>query len=256
MSDFSTAYEKLKSLVMENLFHPGEHLHVVNLADHLAVGITPVREALIRLSAEELIACYPKRGFFARVITAKELGELYRLACSLLTSTLRNADDRATIKVVAVDVDYVLNRTQADRHLSLAMLVEQLHEQIAELIGNQEVAKVIRRYNQRTHSIRRIYLEQGTDPKQAISYLRDLAALIERNDRENAIAKITQLFDAKLVQIPRLAKEVTARAFSTHWTERFLETPKRQNGSLSPIGGDVGRRPSQLKKTVMIGGGR
>jgi DNA-binding GntR family transcriptional regulator len=64
--EFLSAYNKLKLLVVNNRFRPGEQLQACNLADRVVAGITPVREALIRLAAEDLITCYPKRGYFPR----------------------------------------------------------------------------------------------------------------------------------------------------------------------------------------------
>ena len=83
------------------------------LADGMAAGITPVREALIRLAAEDVITCYPKRGYFAKVVNNSELAELYALAHSLLRSILQWGQSRPSTAIAAADVARAGGQTHA-----------------------------------------------------------------------------------------------------------------------------------------------
>ena len=221
--EFLSAYSKLKLLVVNNRFRPGEQLQACTLADRVAAGITPVREALIRLAAEDLIACYPKRGYFAKVVNNSELAELYSLAHSLLRSVLQWSQGRPGTAIAPADVARTGNGTQRDP-IALALALEQLHEQIAILHGGAEVAKVIRNYNCRTHAVRMIYVEQQQAYECVADYIRIFAALLAANDREAVVAKIKEHFEAKMDQVHTLVKEVTAQAFSRECADNRLET--------------------------------
>jgi len=223
-SEFLTAYEKLKLLVITNQFNPNEHLQVNNLAEHLAVGVTPVREALIRLSAEELITVHTKRGFFAKVLAANELCELYQLAHSLLRTILQWSGGLAGVKIKETDVTNILSGPESDRIAALALAVEQLHEQIAMAGGNAQMAKIIRNYNCRTHAVRLIYVERFEDLQSSADYVRTLTALLQLNARETIIARLKQYFDTKMARAPELIKEVTTQAFSADWAKHPLES--------------------------------
>jgi DNA-binding GntR family transcriptional regulator len=243
-SEFLNAYEKLKLLVVTNQFGPNEHLQVHNLAEHLAVGVTPVREALIRLSAEDLITVHTKRGFFAKVLTANELCELYQLAHSLLRAILQWSGGQAGTKIKATDVTN-LSGPEGDRTVALALGVEQLHEQIAMAVGNAQMAKVIRNYNCRTHAVRLIYVDQFEGLESSADYLRTLTTLLRLNAGETIIARLKQYFDAKIARAPELIKEVTTQAFSADWTKHPLQSIDfaRKHCGLSVRTGQAQRYP-------------
>jgi DNA-binding GntR family transcriptional regulator len=220
-SEFLPAYEKLKLLVVTNQFNPNEHLQVSNLAEHLAVGVTPIREALIRLSVEDLITVHAKRGFFAKVLTVSELRALYHLSYSLLRAVLQWGGRRTDFRISAIDVT---SGTQSDRTAALAFAVEQLHEQIAMVRGNAEMAKVIRNYNCRTHAVRLIYLGQFENLESSTDYVRTLTTRLPLNDQETIIERLQQHFNAKMARVPELIKEVTIQAFSADWTKHPLQS--------------------------------
>ena len=221
--EFLSAYKKLKLLVVNNRFRPGEQLQACNLADRVVAGITPVREALIRLAAEDLISCYPKRGYFAKVINSDELGELYYLAHALLRSILLRGDGRCCVTIAKPDATRTGTHSHRDP-TALVLALEQLHEQIAIMYGGAEAAKVIRSYNFRTHAVRKIYVDQTQTFESVSDYVRTLVALLEADERDTVVSKLTQHFEAKVAQVHMLVKEVTAQAFSRQQGDYRLET--------------------------------
>ena len=42
--------------------------------------------------------------------------------------------------------------------------------------------------------------------------------LLQADDRPTIAARLQQRFEAKMLQVPRLVKEVASRAFSSHWS--------------------------------------
>ena len=59
------AYQEIKARLMDGRFRLRQRLDATALATDLAVSTTPVREALLRLTAERLVAFRPSHGFSA-----------------------------------------------------------------------------------------------------------------------------------------------------------------------------------------------
>lgn len=67
------AFSKLKDMILRLELKPGERINKNELASFLGVGITPVREALIRLQREGLLNIQPQSGTFVSKITLAEV---------------------------------------------------------------------------------------------------------------------------------------------------------------------------------------
>lgn len=70
---------------------PGQHVNEVHLAERLDVSRTPLREALSQLTAEGLLECKPRRGFFTKKLSVDEVSQLYPLRAYLDPQALRMA---------------------------------------------------------------------------------------------------------------------------------------------------------------------
>lgn len=69
-------YERLKSDILAVRLEPGRKLQLRFLMEHYDAGQTPLREALNRLTTEDLVIGKEQRGFFVKPISLEELGEL------------------------------------------------------------------------------------------------------------------------------------------------------------------------------------
>ena len=76
-------HASLLRLLLQNRWAPGGRLNDSALAAELGVSRTPVREALIQLEAEGLVACDPNRGFYLPALRHEEAQEIYPLLWSL-----------------------------------------------------------------------------------------------------------------------------------------------------------------------------
>ena len=73
------AYERLRADLLACRLLPGARLKTSDLCDALQVSLSAVREALARLTAEELVVAEPQRGFRVAPISAAELTDLTRV---------------------------------------------------------------------------------------------------------------------------------------------------------------------------------
>ena len=76
LSDF--AYKALKQMILSNSVKPGEHLEEVNLCELLSISRTPLREAINRLTYEDLLISVPQKGIFVPDLSFQTTAELFR----------------------------------------------------------------------------------------------------------------------------------------------------------------------------------
>ncbi|MDO4483306.1 MAG: GntR family transcriptional regulator [Clostridia bacterium] len=57
-----SVYEQLREAILSMRLKPGENLNIKDIAETLNISRSPVRDALMRLSAESLVEIYPQRG--------------------------------------------------------------------------------------------------------------------------------------------------------------------------------------------------
>ncbi|AHV94873.1 FCD domain protein [Bordetella holmesii CDC-H635-BH] len=78
-SQAHAAYTEIKRRILAGMFTPSDRLREVEVADMLAIGRTPVREALKRIQDEGLITHEPGRGLVVTTMDQQEVGELYSM---------------------------------------------------------------------------------------------------------------------------------------------------------------------------------
>ena len=71
------AYQKIKELIVTLKLGPRDQIDEESLAKKLTIGRTPIREALFRLNAENLLDVVRGRGFFVRDITLHSIKDLF-----------------------------------------------------------------------------------------------------------------------------------------------------------------------------------
>src|SRR5262252_3001626 len=72
-----TAYVVLREAIVTNALKPGTRLRPDEIAKQLGVSKTPVREALRKLQAEDLITVQPRNALMVKSISEEQLFEIY-----------------------------------------------------------------------------------------------------------------------------------------------------------------------------------
>ncbi|RQR96459.1 GntR family transcriptional regulator, partial [Burkholderia sp. Bp8994] len=89
-------YEQLKQMAVLYKIRPGERVNELELAERFDVSRTPIREALNRLVAENLLVFVPNRGFFIRQLEGKDVFDLFELRRSIESTAVMLACERAS----------------------------------------------------------------------------------------------------------------------------------------------------------------
>nr|WP_302474347.1 GntR family transcriptional regulator [Roseococcus sp. MDT2-1-1] len=124
----------------------GQRLVEADLARELRVSRGSLREALNRLATAGLVEIVPNRGAVVRRLTRKEVADRYQiraqlegLAASLAAQRLHEADHRERLLSVAPPDAAQISSVEEYRRENY-----RLHEMIADLSGNPQLAALIR----------------------------------------------------------------------------------------------------------------
>ena len=89
-------YQILKTMIMERQLLPGEKIPQEQLAEDLGISRTPLVNALKFLEKEKLVQSIPRRGFFMRTFTKKEMISIFELREVLEGLAARKAAQKIT----------------------------------------------------------------------------------------------------------------------------------------------------------------
>jgi DNA-binding GntR family transcriptional regulator len=67
---------RVRQRIFEGVYSAGEYIRLEQLAAELGVSVTPVREALVELRAEGLLAQQPHRGFVVLPVTDRDIADV------------------------------------------------------------------------------------------------------------------------------------------------------------------------------------
>jgi GntR family carbon starvation induced transcriptional regulator len=87
----TSIYGRLRRDILLGVFRSGEKPRIEALSDRYEIGATPLREALNRLSAEELVLRVDQGGFRVAPVSLNDLAELTRTLCWVSERGLRQA---------------------------------------------------------------------------------------------------------------------------------------------------------------------
>lgn len=94
----SAITEELRRAIISGQIAPGDKLRARQLAERFGVGLSPIREALNRLSRDWLVRQTDLRGFTVASVSEAELDELMKARCWLneraLRESIEHGDDR------------------------------------------------------------------------------------------------------------------------------------------------------------------
>lgn len=156
----SRVYEAMRRAILNFDLKPGAALQETELATHLQVSRTPIREAIRRLDADGLIEIIPYKGAFVKALSSVEVREIYEtaeglegmaawLAARKVASEggVERLESAARAMREAFDRGDVVARTEADT---------EFHAALHELAGNAYLASALARLREQVHRVRHL----------------------------------------------------------------------------------------------------
>jgi DNA-binding GntR family transcriptional regulator len=183
------AYYRIRELIVTLELAPGSPVSERELMERLALGRTPIREALQALARERLVEVYPRRGMFVSGVDVRDLAGLSEVRLTLEPRAARLAAERATdadrarIAVLLKELDHV--RDKPDER-ALIDLDQRIHRHIYECTHNPFLAATLNEYYVLTLRIWFLALDRVTRLEDAVREHRELLRAIRARNAERA----------------------------------------------------------------------
>jgi DNA-binding GntR family transcriptional regulator len=201
------AYAVLREAIVSGELAPGRQLSENELAERLGVSRTPVREALVRLRDERLVAIVPQLGTFVTFISPEAVADAAFVRDALECNAIRLATERASdadLTALRSNLDEQ-DRAEADADAdAFDSLDESLHRLLCELSGHEIAWRLSRRVNGHLDRVRRLSLPEPGYLSEMVSEHRDIVAAVADRDADRAEATLRHHLRMVLSQLPQL----------------------------------------------------
>ena len=191
METSSTAQivESLTRAIVEHRLHPGTKLAEQKLADHFGVSRTLVRQALFQLSQNRLIRLEPARGAFVAAPSVEEARQVFAVRRMLEMEMTRAFVQQVTPARIKALRAHVAQEKQAVANQDVPGRTELLgdfHVRMAELMGNQVLADLLRELISRCALITLMYQSTSAAEHSNAEHVAIVKALAAK-DEERAV---------------------------------------------------------------------
>ena len=181
--------ESLTRAIVEHRLQPGTKLAEQKLADHFGVSRTLVRQALFQLAQNRLIRMEPARGAFVAAPTVEEARQVFAVRRMLEAEMTRAFAREATPARLRALREHIAAEKAALDDEDAAGRVELLgdfHVRMAELMGNEVLAQILRDLVSRSSLITLMYQRSGAARHSQQEHVEIVKALAAR-DEERAV---------------------------------------------------------------------
>jgi DNA-binding GntR family transcriptional regulator len=145
---FERVYTAIKQRLREGVYRPGQRLEPAVLSEELNASVTPVRDALHRLTGERLVEAPGPGGFRVPMMTETTLRQLYAWHRDLLLLAVMN--HRAIEPPAPAIAD------QGDAQADVHRQQDSVFFALALAAGNPEHAAAVEALNDRLEPVRRL----------------------------------------------------------------------------------------------------
>jgi DNA-binding GntR family transcriptional regulator len=185
-----TAYTVIKGRILDNIYAPNVTVSVQELALELRMSRTPIREALIRLEEEGLVALVPRHGFRVLPIAADEMLNVYEILAGLEAAAIELLIGRGladheidALRSCVADLEEALQHDDLDRW---ARADAAFHRMLVGLSGNSRLIATVNQFMEQTTRARAITLRLRPRPNMSTRSHADLVEAIAARDSTNA----------------------------------------------------------------------
>ena len=184
------AYDELKRRILDNELPPGTQTLEQEIALLLGMSRTPVREALIRLAQEGMVAVKPRHGMRVLPIAVADLREIYDLLAGLEATAVDILARRGLTAAEADGLEQLLSdmtaALQRDDLQAWAAGDARFHRALVELSGNTRLIGMVDAIRDQSHRARMATLHLRPKPSVSNDEHAAVVAAIRRRDAETA----------------------------------------------------------------------
>ena len=198
-STTSSIVEALTRAIVDHRLQPGTKLAEQKLADHFGVSRTLVRQALFQLAQNKLVRMEPARGAFVAAPTVEEARQVFAVRRMLEAEMTRAFVRQVTPARIRALREHVAQEKAAVDRQDASGRVELLgdfHVRMAELMGNEVLAQILRDLVSRSSLISLMYQRDGAARHSLEEHVEIVKALAARDEK-----RAVKLMDDHLLNV-------------------------------------------------------
>jgi DNA-binding GntR family transcriptional regulator len=184
------AYHLIRRKIITLELPPLSAINEQELMDDLQLGRTPIREALQRLAAEDLVFFAPRRGIFVADVSLTDLQKIFELRLVLEGFCAKLAAERATPSHLSQLEALIqeLSRVPERDGKALMAIDERFHELLYQAADNDFLADSLRRLHALSLRLWHLVLNRLGNVRGAMEQHVEITHAIESRDPERAAA--------------------------------------------------------------------
>lgn len=188
------AYHLIKQKIITLELAPLSAIDEQALMEDLHLGRTPIREALQRLAAEDLVLLAPRRGMFVADISITDLQKIFEARMVLEGFCARLAAERATLDQLTEMESLLIelkNVPDGDGK-ALMSIDERFHELLYRAADNEFLTDTLRRLHALSFRIWHVVLDRLGSVRDAMEQHVQIAEAIKEGDGARAETLVQQ----------------------------------------------------------------
>lgn len=186
-----TVYDVLRKSILDLTLPPGSPMDEMRLSQQFELSRTPIREALVRLAAEELVTTLPNRNTIVTALDFAQLPTYFEALTLMYRVTTRSAAVHRTaehlVRIRALEAAYAVKVEERDA-LAMISINRDFHIAIAEAGGNPYFTSLFARLLDEGRRLLRLYYQSFDDrlPRQYVDEHSAMVAAIEAKQADLA----------------------------------------------------------------------
>jgi len=209
------AYRELKQMILDNRVHGGEYLLEEDLARAMGMSRTPLREALVQLQNDGLVAIVPRRGVRVLPLTVADMREVHDLLTwleSQAAHALANREDRAIyVKELRQIVAAMRRALAADDLAAWAHANDRFHIGLVASAGNGRLMRICENLLDQSQRVRAFTLRLRKPPSRTTDSHASMLRAIEDGDGDKAVAIQVANKKAWLAELSEIVERLQLR---------------------------------------------
>ncbi|GAF12424.1 LOW QUALITY PROTEIN: transcriptional regulator, GntR family [Bacillus sp. JCM 19046] len=184
-------YDTIRDLIMTLELPPGSAISEKEIAEELEVSRTPVREAFLKLSEDELLSILPQRGSFVTLIDLDHVEEARFLREQAETGMIKLACESMSegiLRQMQANVEAQKKAKQDEDETSLFKLDREFHQLLAAGTNKLRVWQAIQRMDTHSNRLRKLSMNLKLNWDLLIEQHEAMVQAIEAGDTNAAEA--------------------------------------------------------------------
>lgn len=190
-SVFDTVYNTLKNKILQLYFKPGRSISVASIAASMNVSRTPVHDAIMKLSNENLIEVFPKSGSRVSLIDIKRTEDERFMRKSMELSALKEMFfnyNESYVDIMETCIEKQEKAFKEKRYVDTLFWDGKFHSQIFKCAGRYYCWQIISQYSANDYRVRLLAEKAITSTQEAvIQNHKDIVRFLRNRNMEAAL---------------------------------------------------------------------